>query len=162
MRGSRIRKRLSMTLLLALITGSLATRAEAQDPKRAIEGTWFVQLTVRNCADGTPLAFFFGLNTFAEGGAMLGEPSHPIAAIRTGHGFWTHVAGTQFLNRMALFAYDPPTGALAGIRLVTRNIDVSPGGNEFTTRDTDQLYDPGTFAPIGPPGCTTGVGRRVP
>ena len=45
---------------------------------------------------------------------MLGTPSAPVAAIRTGQGWWTHLEGRRFLNRMALFAYNPQTGALAG------------------------------------------------
>jgi hypothetical protein len=160
--NSGIRTVVSVSMLAALITGALATRAEAQDPKRAIEGTWFVQLTFRNCADGTAMGSAFGLNTFVEGGAMLGEPSAPVAVNRTGHGYWISVAGTAFLNRMALFSYNPQTGALAGVRLVTRNIDVGPGRDEFTSRDSDQLYDPLTFTPIGPQGCATGIGRRLP
>jgi hypothetical protein len=157
-----MRRILSVSIVLTLIAAASAARAEAQDPKRAIEGTWFVQLTFRNCADGTATGSSFGLNTFVEGGAMLGEPSAPVTVNRTGHGFWTYVGGTSFLNRMAIFAYNPQTGALAGVRLVTRNIDVGPGRDEFTSRDTDQLYDPLTFAPIGAPGCTTGVARRLP
>ena len=45
---------------------------------------------------------------------------------------------------------------------VTGNIEVGPGPNEFTTIDTDQLYDPVTYAPVGSQGCVTGVGRRLP
>ena len=93
---------------------------------------------------------------------MMGTPSAPVTAIRTGHGWWTHLGGRQFVNRMALFAYNPQTGALVGVRLVTRNIEVGPGADEFTARDTDQLYDPVTYAPIGSQGCVTGVGRRLP
>jgi hypothetical protein len=163
--NSRIGTLLSVSMrsmLVALMIVSFAGRADAQDPKRAIEGTWFVQLTFRNCADGTALGSAFGLNTFAQGGTMLGTPSAPVAATRTGQGYWTHVAGATFQNRMALFAYNPQTGALAGVRLVTRTIDVGPGPDEFRSRDTDQLYDPVTLLPIGAQGCVTGVGRRLP
>jgi hypothetical protein len=160
--NSRIGKVLFVSTLVALMTGSFAARAEAQDPKRAIEGTWFVQLTFRNCADGTALGTGFGLNTFSQGGTMMGTPSAPVAATRSGHGYWTHVAGATFQNRLALFAYNPQTGALAGVRLVTRNIDIGPGGDQFTSRDTDQLYDPVSLLPIGAPGCVTAVGRRLP
>jgi hypothetical protein len=154
-----------MSAVFALVFGVASlcpTQAAAQDPKRAIEGTWFVQLTFRNCADGTPVGTGFGMNNFIQGGAMLGEPSAPVAAARTGHGFWTHVAGSRFENRMALFAYNPQTNALTGVRVVIRTIDIGPSPDEFRTNDTDQLYDPLTFAPIGSAGCTTGIGRRLP
>lgn len=151
-----------MAVLMVTAIGGWSAPAAAQDPKRAIEGTWLVELTFRNCADGTAVGSGFGMNTFVEGGAMLGEPSAPIAVFRTGHGRWNHVAGTRFANRMALFSYNPQTGALTGVRVVTRNIDVGPGPDEFRSNDTDQLYDPVTLQPIGGPGCTTGVGRRLP
>jgi hypothetical protein len=156
------RRVVSVSALAVLMSALFSSRAEAQDPSRSIEGTWFVQLTFRNCDTGAVLGSGFGLNTFVPGGTMLGTPNAPPAAIRTGHGVWTHVAGTRFFNRMGLFNYNPQTGAFAGIRVVTRNIELGPGPDQFTSRDTDQLYDPATFAPIGGPGCVTGVGRRVP
>jgi hypothetical protein len=63
---------------------------------------------------------------------------------------------------MGLWAYDTQTGALLGrLRVVSRNIDVGPGPDEFTASDTEQVYDPTTLAPIGAQTCVTGVGRRV-
>jgi hypothetical protein len=146
---------------LAFLVVMFSTPAHAQGPSRRIEGTWFVQLTFRNCADGTVLGSAFGLNTFVPGGTMLGTPSAPPAATRTGHGVWTHAGGANFFNRMGLFAYNPQTGALIGIRVVSRNIELT-GPDGFISRDSDQLYDPATLTPIGGPGCVTGVGRRVP
>jgi hypothetical protein len=152
-----------MSVLLSLVAmiATVAT-AEAQgDPKRAIEGTWLVRLTIRNCSDRTPIGSVYSLNTFTDGGNMLGTPSAPVGAIRTGHGVWTSQGGQLFRNQVALFAYDPQTGALAGIRSITRNIEVGPNADEFTSEDTDQLYDPATMTPIGSPGCATGAGRRL-
>jgi hypothetical protein len=56
----------------------------------------------------------------------------------------------------------PQTGGFRGLVVVTRNIELGADGNVFTSRDTDQLYDPATLTPIGNPACTTGVGMRVP
>ena len=153
---------LSVCASAVFIAAMFSTPAEAQDPSRRIEGTWFVQLTVRNCATDEAVASAFSLNTFLAGGAMLGTPSLPPTVIRNGHGVWTYAGGTNFVNRVALFAYNPQTGAFAGVRVVTRNIALDATGDAFTSRDADQLYDAATFAPIGNPGCTTGVGRRVP
>ena len=146
------------------ILGSLvfSSRVGAQDPARALEGTWVVQLTFRNCADGTPLNSAYGLNTFIPGGTMLGTPSAPPAAVRTGHGVWRHEGGARFFNRMGLWAYNSQTGALLGLRVVSRNIELGPGGDEFRASDSEQVYDPVTLAPVGPVACITGVGRRVP
>jgi hypothetical protein len=159
--NSKVNKLLSVSALTILVSLASSTRAHAQNPARALEGTWLVQLTFRNCADGTVLRSGFGLNTFMQGGTMLGTPSSPVAAVRTGHGVWQHVGGSRFFSRMGLWAYDTQTGALLGIRVVSRNIDVGPGSDEFTASDTEQVYDPTTLAPIGAQACITGVGRRI-
>ena len=159
--NSRVKKLLSVSGLAILVSLLSSTRVDAQNPARALEGTWLVQLTFRNCADGTALRSGFGLNTFIQGGTMLGTPSSQVAAVRTGHGVWQHVGGSRFFNRMGLWAYDTQTGALLGLRVVSRNIDVGPGPDEFTASDTEQVYDPTTLAPIGEQTCITGVGRRV-
>jgi hypothetical protein len=153
---------MAAVLLSVTVVTMVAVTAEAQgDPKRAIEGTWFVRLTIRNCTDRTPIGTVYSLNTFADGGNMLGTPSAPVGAIRTGHGVWMYQGGPRFRNQIALFAYDPQTGALAGIRFISRTIDVGPNADEFISEDTDQLYDPATMTPVGSPGCATGAGRRL-
>jgi hypothetical protein len=153
---------LSVSALAVLVSLVFSMGAEAQEPSRVLEGTWLVQLTFRNCDDGTPIRSGFGLNTFVPGGTMLGTPSSPIAAVRTGHGVWRHVVGSRFFNRLGLWAYDPQTGALLGLRVVSRNIEVGPGPDEFRASDSEQIYDPTTLTPIGAQTCITGVGRRVP
>jgi hypothetical protein len=158
--NSSAHKPLCAVAILASLVFS--ARSEAQEPSRAIEGTWLVQLTFRNCADGTALSSAFGLNTFLPGGTMLGTPSAPPAAVRTGHGVWRHVSGARFFSRMGLWAYNPQTGALLGLRVVSRNIELGPGADEFTAIDSEQVYDPTTLTPIGAQSCLTGVGRRVP
>jgi hypothetical protein len=158
--GTRTLLRVTATVLA--ITATLTTAAHAQDPKRAIVGTWFVQQTFRNCADGTVVGTGFAMNTFSEGGTMMGTPGAPVAASRTGHGVWAHVAGKQFSNRIILFQYTPQTGAFLRMRLVTRRPELDDTGNQFTSTDTDQLYVPSTLAPIGNPGCGTTLGRRLP
>lgn len=153
---------LKVTATVVAITAMLTTAAQAQDPKRAIVGTWFVNQTFRNCADGGVVGTGFAMNTFSEGGTMMGTPASPVVASRTGHGVWAHLAGNQFSNRVILFQYDPQTGALRGVRLVTRRPVLDATGDQFTSTDTDQLYDPTTLAPIGNPGCGTTFGRRLP
>jgi hypothetical protein len=160
--GARLRAVMINTTLGVAMTTILTPPASAQDPKRAIVGTWFVQQTFRNCADGTVVGTGFAMNTFSEGGTMLGTPGAPVAASRTGHGLWAHVAGKQFSNRIMLFQYNPQTGAPIGVRLVTRLPELDATGDQFTSTDTDQLYDPATLTPIGNPGCGTTIGRRLP
>jgi hypothetical protein len=160
--SSSVAKLLFVSGLAVLVPLVFSTRGEAQEPSRTIEGTWLVQLTFRDCADGTVLRSAFGLNTFLPGGTMLGTPSSPTAAVRTGHGVWRHVGESRFFSRMGLWAYNPQTGALLGLRVVLRNIEVGPGPDEFRASDTEQVYDPTTLTRVGAQSCITGIGRRVP
>ena len=60
------------------------------------------------------------------------------------------VSPTRFFNRMGLWAYDPLTGALLGLRVVSRNVEGGPGPDKFRASDSEQIYDPTTLTPIGP------------
>ena len=57
---------LVLTGMLALGSG-LKARAQSESQAGRIEGTWRVQLTVRNCQTGEPLRTFPALFTFAKG-----------------------------------------------------------------------------------------------
>lgn len=154
--------RVQLQTMVAVVFVAFSASAYAQDASPRIEGTWLVQITMRNCGDDSVVGSAFGLNTFVPGGTMLAAPGGPTAAIRNGQGVWTYAGGSRFSNRFVMFAYNPQTGAFAGIRVVTRTIEVGPGPDQFRSRDTDQLYDPATLVPLGPQGCGTGAGRRVP
>jgi hypothetical protein len=154
---------MALTVLLVLVL-SLAQNEAAQTNNsdsgaRKLEGTWRVQITFRNCADGTPTGVVaLGLNTFIHGGSMIGTPSAPPQLIRTGHGVWAQLGGQSYVNKLVFFTYSA-TGVPTGTQEVTRHIELGPGPNEFISADVFDVLDLGGNK-VGS-GCVTGIGKRL-
>src|SRR5215510_11457549 len=55
---------------MLVLESGLKARAQSESQAGRIEGTWRVQLTVRNCQTGQPLRSFPVLFTFAKGGML--------------------------------------------------------------------------------------------
>jgi hypothetical protein len=107
---------------------------------RRIEGTWLLQVTLRQCDTGAeiPNSTLPALHTFLSGGAMISNPA--TSGLSTGHGVWTHAGGDSFKNTIRLFAFSPG-GALAGIATVARDIVLSPDGESLTSNDVSEFRD---------------------
>jgi hypothetical protein len=107
---------------------------------RRIEGTWLVQITLRDCDTGVeiPNSTLPGLHTFLSGGAMISTPAS--SGLSTGHGVWTHTGGESFHNTVRLFAFTPG-GALMGIATVARDTVLSPDGGSLTSDDVSEFRD---------------------
>jgi hypothetical protein len=132
-----------------------------------IKGTWFVQVTLRNCATNAALGSFNSLVTFAPGGTLsesAGSLAFAPGQRSTGHGNWTHDGGHTYSQRIvALILFDtapnPPVspGFLKGWSTVTHTVELidpdnlkSSGSNDFYDSN-GQLYRS---------GCSTAIGER--
>jgi hypothetical protein len=129
-------------IALTLAGGLLAAQSGGEHAlARRIEGSWMVQITHRQCDTGAeiPNSTLPGLHTFLSGGAMFSNPA--TNSLSTGHGVWTHTGGESFQNTIRLFAFSP-TGTLAGIVTIARDIVLSPDGGSLTSYDVSELRDP--------------------
>jgi hypothetical protein len=72
-----------------------AGKSESQ--ARKLEGTWRVQVTIRDCQSGAALRTFPALLTFARGGTLTETTTGFPPALRTpGHGFWRHTGDQTY------------------------------------------------------------------
>ena len=153
-------KAISGTALVAIVVlaGALVPASGSNGKGRRIEGTWLVELTLRNCQTGAAIATGTALNTFLAGGSMISAPGVSPALIGTGHGVWEHVGGRNFSNTAVVFQFNPD-GSLAATVTVRRNIELAEGSDEFTSTDTSEAVAPNGNI-IGT-RCATTVGRRL-
>ena len=157
---------LAVTLVLAtalMPASGQNTKASAavQNAKgRRIEGTWLVEVTERNCHDGSAIATTVpALNTFLAGGSMLTSPAVPPAALRSGHGVWEHVGDRSFTNTVVFFRFNPLNGAYVGTLTIRRNIELGENSDQFTSTDRAEVADPsGNVLEVR---CATTAGRRL-
>jgi hypothetical protein len=163
----RMTVRLSAAVALMLSTANLAPAQSSNSNGRTVEGTWYVEVTPRNCGTGAPAGpVINGLVTFAAGGTLTeaaGGTAFAPGQRSPGHGTWSHQGGPTYQQRfvaMILFTTAPGAsgpGFEAGWQTVDHTVEVidsdhieSSGGNKFY-RMNGELYRS---------GCSTASGRR--
>lgn len=142
-----------------LVLGSgLKARAQSQSEAGRIEGTWRVQLTVRNCQTGEPLRSFPALFIFGNGGTLsFTTAGQPPALSTPGVGVWGHTGGNNYSAVSETFVFSP-AGVWIQTHRLTRAIELSNDANEFTDTVALQIVD--TNGNLIATGCATSAGRR--
>ena len=128
---------------------------------RALQGTWEVEVTIRDCTSGSPIRTVPRVITFAGGGTLseytaAGTESMPVARA-PGHGAWEYLGKSSFtysVKFMRLTAWGGPDGNISEIRL----LEVSESGDSFEAEGTS-LITLGNGIQF--PACATEVGTRL-
>lgn len=157
---------LSIGLALVLSAGSAATAQQSAAEGRTVQGVWYVQVTIRDCATGVALApAVNSLVTFAAGGTLHESVSGGGFAPgqrSDGHGTWTHKGGPTYDQRFVSMinfatAPGPGPGFEAGWMKIHHTVEVvdadhieSAGRNTFY-RLNGEVYRT---------GCSTATGTR--
>ena len=157
---------LSMGLAWVLSSASAASAQESAAQAPTVNGVWYVQVTIRDCATGVALAPpVRSLVTFAAGGTLhesVGGGGFAPGQRSDGHGTWTHKGGQTYDERFVAIinfstAPGPGPGFEAGWINVHHTVEVidadhieSAGGNSFY-RLNGEVYRT---------GCSTATGTR--
>ena len=146
----------AMSLACALV---LATPAIGFAQSQGLEGTWIVQVTLRNCTTNASMGSFNSLVTFHNGGTISEDTTSPTFATgqrSSGHGTWVFEGRRTFRQRVvALINFDtaanlpgtpgfnpilPVTpGFFAGYAVVTHSLDLSDP-NHGTSSGTNEFF----------------------
>jgi hypothetical protein len=153
-----------LSLLSSLLLGVAVSPTPAQDSQERndekavkIEGTWFVQVTVRNCVSGIALRTFPAINTFNGGHTEVDTTTGFSPSQRSpGLGNWERTGSQTYSATVLAFLFDA-TGAWTGTQRLRHSIEVKGDESLFTT--AVQFFDTkGT--PLSA-GCATAVGHRL-
>lgn len=167
---SNIRHSAASLALLSLLVSTIAfvtsRDARAGEPDgqsrsqaKRLEGTWFTQVTIRDCDTGAPVREFPALNTFAQGGTLIDTTTAAGPALRSpGHGVWDKTGGHRFRAYSLAFLFNP-TNVWTGTQTISQDIQIGDNPDEFTSTASSQIFDTGmnllnTF-------CSTAVARRI-
>lgn len=127
----------------------------------ALQGTWEVEVTIRDCSTDNPIRTVPRMITFAWGGTLseytaAGTASMPVARA-PGHGAWEYLGKSSFtysVKFMRLTALGEPDGNISETRL----LEVSESGDSFEAEGTSLI----TLANgLQFPACATEVGTRL-
>jgi hypothetical protein len=155
-----------LTLMIALVlvgTSSLTPMVRAQSSAKAesqgLQGTWRVQVTIRDCSSGTALRNFPAFLTFAQGGTLTETTTGFPPALRTpGHGLWSHLTGHSYSAVSEAFLFNP-AGVWTGRQRLAQMIELSDQPDEINSTAINEIFD--TNGNLIVTGCATAVGSRM-
>ncbi len=156
-----------MILAFLVISIPLLGSALAQDDSKfqagggRLEGTWDVQLTIRDCQNGTAIRTIRELATFMSGGTMINSTSSLPQALKTpGHGFWSHENDNTYNYSFKFFRFDS-AGAFIGWAIVRHTVTLNARATEYESTGGITFYNTnGDPVPVPPPGCSTATATR--
>jgi len=125
---------------------------------RAIEGTWMVTVTLRNCDTGDPLGTFKAMDLFIQGGSVVDTNAAPTATRGPGFGSWEYSGVQEFTATLRFFIYNPD-GSFAGVRRIAQNITMGFDNNSWESTVTNIIFNP-AGTPIAT-GCATASAVRA-
>jgi len=149
----------ALVLAGMLVQGSgLKARAQSESQAGPLQGTWRVQLSVRDCQTGAQIRTFPALFTFAKGGTLTATTAGQSPALFTPNlGVWGHTGGNTYSAVSEAFVFSP-AGAWIQTHRLTRAIELSSDADEFTDTVALEIFD--TNGNVIVRGCGTSAGRR--
>jgi hypothetical protein len=122
-----------------------------------LEGTWFTQVTIRDCQTNAVVRVFAALNTFHRGETMTDTTTGVSPSLRSpGLGKWEKTGSHTFGATSLAFLFNP-TGVPLGTQQLTHRIEMH--GNEISFASSVVIFD--TSGNMVSTGCASAVGRRI-
>jgi hypothetical protein len=148
---------LAAAIVLPALSGTqIAVSAQSgqeQEGKeqQPLEGVWDISVTVRSCTTGAVLATGRVIQVFNDGGTLTEIADR--ANRSAGLGTWHHLGGRSYTTHHEIIEYSA-AGTFNGTTVITREIELSETGDEFTATTTfrnfnanDQLFNTGCATP---------------
>ena len=147
-----------MALAVLLLAMFAPIWVSGQSGGGRLEGTWNVQVTLRNCQTGAEIRTFASLTTFMFGGTTLDSTSGIPQALKTpGQGVWSHVSGNTYRFSFKSFSFDAG-GTFTGSTKISLEAVLDSNGMEYSSAGTAEVYDPNGNLILT--GCSTTTATR--
>ena len=149
---------------IALCVGLLFATSRAQDGANAshggqIEGTWRVQVTLRNCQTGAEIRTFPAMLTFAQGGTLTGTSTVVAPSLRGGDfGIWQFDGHGSYSAVSEAFLFNG-AGVWSQTQRINQTITLSQDANTFSSNAHTEFFD--TAGNLLSSGCATAVATRM-
>lgn len=129
---------------LALVISCSAVFAPASGSVQGgggrLEGTWDVQVSIRNCQTGAEIRNFASVTAFTFGGITTDTTSGTPQALRTpGYGVWSHVGGNTYSFSFKAFNFDAGNN-FTGWTKIAHEATLDSNGSQYTSAGTSEVY----------------------
>jgi hypothetical protein len=158
-----IRGRSGALVLLALAAvvppGALKGADHNQAQGGSIVGTWFTQVTRRDCASNAEIVSFPAINAFTKGGTLIDTTAGATPTGRSpGLGYWEKTGGGTYTAVSIAFLFNA-AGVLTGTQKLTQAIELRSDRSQFTSTAANEIFDTNGVRTVV--GCATAVGRLL-
>jgi len=132
--------------LMALLTCTLlATSAIAgsQSPQKnanRLVGLFESQVTATNC-QGVVIKTFEAYEMFHLGGTLTSTDNQLFGGSGPGFGTWRYNGGGSYSAPFQIFTFNTTDGTNSGEAKITRDIQLAPDGNSYTSEGIAQILD---------------------
>ena len=144
-----------------LLASGAPARAQSEDggSHNGLQGTWRVQVTVRDCQTGAVLRTFPALFAFAKGGTLTATTAGQLPSLSTPNlGVWRHTDGHTYSAVSEAFVFST-AGVWTQTHRLTRAIEIGIDGDTFTDTIALEIFD--TNGNLIVTGCGTSVASRL-
>jgi hypothetical protein len=146
-----------LVLCGAMLLTSAGGMDEDNSKSRGLEGTWFTQVTIRDCQTNAVVRLFPALNTFHRGETMTDTTTGVSPSVRSpGLGKWEKTGSHSFSATSLAFLFSS-TGVPTGTQQLTHRIEMQ--GDEISFTSSVAIFD--NNGNVVTTGCATAVGRRI-
>jgi len=154
MENRRRKAVLAAAVFLAALSGAAAQEQQGQE-HQPLEGVWDISVTVRSCTTGAVLATGRVIQMFSDGGTMteIADRSNRSAGLGT----WRHLGGRSYSTLHKSIEYSA-AGTFNGTTVITRELELSKTGDEFTATTTFENFDANDQ--LFNTGCATSTATR--
>jgi hypothetical protein len=156
--GVNLVSALALAVVLLATSGLGAQEGNSESQGGRLEGTWRVQVSVKDCQTGAVQRSFPALFAFAKGGTLTeATAGQPPSLFTPGFGVWRHTGGHTYSAVFEAFAFNP-AGVWIATHRFTRVIELDKDADEFT--DTIKLEILDTSGNLIASGCGSSTARR--
>jgi hypothetical protein len=125
---------------------------------RALEGTWNVVVTIRNCQTGASITSFKAMDLFIQGGSVVDTNAAPPSTRGPGFGSWEYLGDHNFRTALRFFLYNAD-GSFAGTRRIAQEISIAEDNETWESTVGITVFDPaGTLIATA---CGTATAARA-
>ncbi len=135
---------LAFLVISALTFGLVFAQDESktQNGGGRLEGTWDVQVTIRNCSTGAAIRTFASIGTFMSGGTSLDSTSGISQSLKTpGQGVWSHISGNTYRFKFKSFSFDA-SGNFTGWTIISHEANLNHSADGYESAGTAEVYAP--------------------